>query len=67
MGRGEMSEHNATTNPRLAVELDGNVVRLVFICQDQYAAMRFYDEVCLGAKDGPMLRIDVEVVDKCHD
>ena len=56
-----MPSDSNTTRPRLAVELDRNVVRLEFTCQDRYAAMRFYDQVCLGAKDGPMLRIDVEI------
>jgi hypothetical protein len=51
-----------TARPRLAVELDRNIVRLEFTCEDRYAAMRFYDQVCKGTKEGPtMLHIDVEI------
>lgn len=46
---------------RLAVERVGRKVILEFECRDEYAAMRFYDQVCEGARKGPMLRVDVEI------
>ena len=55
------SKPEMTRQPRLAVELDGRKVTLEFECADHYAAMCLYDQVCEGARTGPMLRVDVEI------
>ena len=47
--------------PRLTVELSGRKVTLEFECADHYAAMILYDQVCEGARSGPILRVDVEI------
>lgn len=47
--------------PRLAVERVGRRVILEIECADDYAAMKFYDEICEGGRCGPYLRIDIEI------
>jgi len=47
--------------PRLEVERDGWKVTLTFRCADHYAAMKLYDDVCSGARDG-LVMLDVETV-----
>lgn len=56
-----MSSSDTPRRPRLSVELSGRKVTLVFECADHYAAMLLYDQVCEGARTGPMLRVDVEI------
>lgn len=43
---------------RLEFVRDGTVVRLIFHCRDDYAAMLIYDELTNGAKNGG-IEIDV--------
>lgn len=46
---------------QLEVERDGWKVTLTFRCCDHYEAMKLYDDVCAGARDG-LVMLDVETV-----
>lgn len=54
-----MTDIQKNTGQKLEVERDGWKVTLTFRCADHYAAMKLYDDVCAGARDG-FVMLDVE-------
>ena len=47
-----MTDSIEATAPKLAVEIDRNTVTIIVECQDRYAAIELYKNVCAGGRDG---------------